>query len=59
MNNFYINRFVLKITFIRIYIYNFPIKIFNFYRKEGGFSLSGTCPPGQTGQDCKNEVVET
>jgi hypothetical protein len=24
----HINRFVLKITFIRIYIYNFSIKIF-------------------------------
>ena len=24
----------------------------------GGFSISGTCPPGQTCQDCENEVVE-
>jgi hypothetical protein len=24
----HVNRFVLKITFIKIYIYNFPIKIF-------------------------------
>lgn len=28
------------------------------FSSGGGFLFSGTCPPGQTCQDCENEVVE-